>query len=188
MKFLRDVHGIGASKEFSLMGWTGFTAASFVVMAAATRLYKSINCDDSYDSPDPMDDKCDRTTFAFLLGAIGGIIGLVWMVAGKFAPKIVDAVLSFLMIAAWCFGVAKITFGNDLKAPAKNLGNLYFASWACFMMAITLTGDGAGKVLGLVKGKEGETTEEAQQEAPQTEEKEAPEKDADEEKGDGDSA
>jgi hypothetical protein len=193
MKFVRDVHGVGAApdaKEFSALGWGGFAAASFVVMSAATRLYKSTDCDDD-DVRLVSETFCDRTTFAFSLGAIGGFIALVWAVIGKWMPAILDAVLGWLMIAAWCFGVGKLTFSGS--APAQDLGNLYFASWASFIMATKLSGDGAGKVFGLATGSGGggdETTEEQQEAtADKGDEKAADEKAADEEApGEGDSA
>jgi hypothetical protein len=192
-KYLRDVHGIGKApdtKAFSSLGWGGFAAASFVVMSAATRLYKTTDCDDD-DQRIVSETFCDRTKFALSLGAIGGIIALCWMVIGKWMPAIVDAVLAFLVLAAWCFGVTKFTFGSS--APGQDLGNLYFASWASFIMATRLAGDGAGKIFGFLKvggGEEATPEEEQQEEAPtdKAADKVADKASDEEAQGEGDSA
>lgn len=159
-------------------------------MSAATRLFKTKECDDVH-SGDTFDDYCERTKFAVALGAICGLLGVVWVGLGACFPAIVDAIMGMAMLAAWCFGVGYITFGGD-KAPAQELGNLYFATWASFMMAIKLAGDGAGKVFGFVTGGEEEPaveqTEEQQEVAPKDhdgDEKEAGDVEAGD---DGDSA
>jgi hypothetical protein len=167
MKFARDVYNVGApadAKYASTLGWTGFSAAAFVVMAAATRLYKSMECDE--DVPDALDDMCDRTKLAFALGAISGFVGLIWIFVGKLFPAMIDVVMACLALAAWCFGVGYITFGDD--APAKVLGNLYFSTWASFIMAIKLVGDAAGNVFGKVagEGQEQPAAQEPKEEAP----------------------
>lgn len=188
---MRDVHGIGAGKSFSSMGWTAFAASCFVVMSSAVRLFKNEECDD-VDSGDANDEFCDRTKLAVSLGAICGVVGVVWVGLGACFPAIVDAILGMAMLAAWCFGVGYITFGG-LKAPAQDLGNLYFATWASFILAVKLTGDGAGKVFGMFTRTEEEPaaeepTDEHQEVAPKEHDGDEKEGGDAEAGGDGDSA
>jgi hypothetical protein len=120
----------------------------------AIRLYKSRNCDDIDDGTD----FCDRTTFAMSIGLVSGIIALIWMLLGARLPSIADVILGWLMLVAWVFAIGYITFGNDEDVPARNIGNLYFATWAGFILSCLLASDSLRSLfLATMGGGGGET-------------------------------
>jgi hypothetical protein len=131
-----------------------------LTLFSAIRLYKAADCDDINDGTD----FCDRTTFAMSIGLVSGVIALIWMVLGARLPAIADVILGWLMFVAWIFAIGYITFGNDEDVPARNPGNLYFATWAGFILACLLASDSLRSLfLATCGGNKGETstTEEA---------------------------
>jgi hypothetical protein len=146
--YLRDVHGVERRNvKFHTLNWMGLCASSFVTMVAASRIFQDFNCD-NFDS-----DFCDRTQFAISLGAISGLFSAIWLPCGARLPAIVDGFLGICMLVLWVFGVAYITFGGN-KAPAFDLGNLYFATWISFMLACRLAANGAFNIF--TKGRGGD--------------------------------
>jgi amino acid transporter len=110
-------------------------------------------------------DFCSRTVFAMSLGVVSGVVAFLWMILGAKLPAIVDTILGWLMLAAWVFGIGYITFGDKEDVPARNIGNLYFATWAGFIISCLLA---SGSLRALFHSKfgdgEGEnTTEEAKE-------------------------
>jgi hypothetical protein len=105
----------------------------------AIRLYKSSHCDDD-DVVDffDLDDFCNRTVFAISIGVVSGCIAFIWIFCGAKLPAIADVIMGWLMLIAWVFAVGYITFGDDDDSPAKNIGNLYFATWTSFIISCLL--------------------------------------------------
>jgi hypothetical protein len=101
------------------------------------------------------------------------------MGCGARLPPIADTVLGWAMLAAWVFGVGYITFGDDREAPARNIGNLYFATWASFLITCLLASSGLRAMF--VGGDDAETTtEEAKPREAFDEENVEPREEADE--------
>jgi len=137
LKYLSDAHQVGRG-SFDFTGWGSFAATSFIVMAVAVRIWKELNCKD-------LDNKlCNRTEFAFVLGAISGLFAAIWTFIGSRLPKLVNGILALCFLAAWVCGIVFLTFGGVGKAPAHELGNLYFFTWGSFIVSCFLTADGLG--------------------------------------------
>jgi hypothetical protein len=94
------------------------------------------------------------------IGLVSGVIALVWMVCGARLPAIADVILGWLMLVAWVFAIGYITFGNDEDVPARNIGNLYFATWAGFILSCLLASDSLRSLFVATIGRGGETTTE----------------------------
>jgi hypothetical protein len=97
------------------------------------------------------------------IGVVSGCIASIWMVCGARLPGIVDVILGWCMLVAWVFAIGYITFGDEEDVPARNIGNLYFATWAGFILSCLLASDSLRSLfLSACGGDGGETsTEEA---------------------------
>jgi hypothetical protein len=141
----------------------------------ASRLHKSYGCDEEGIEDT---DFCSRVNFGVALGLVSGVVAAIWMVCGAKLPGIVDTVLGWAMLAAWVFGVGYITFGDEDKAPARTIGNLYFATWASFIFSTILASSGVRSLFS--RGDAAETTtEEAKPEMAADEENAAAEEEID---------
>lgn len=147
----------GSGHRCALWKWAVLIFTSFVVMVGAARMFDKWDCDVDSDIQTvnvsvfidevevqvqeiDKDAGCDRTKFAVSLGCISAIIALVWMVVGKFFMKghmgsMLDKVLVWLLLAFWTFGVAYLTF-DEGKAPAQQLGNVYFFTWGSWALLV----------------------------------------------------
>jgi vacuolar-type H+-ATPase subunit I/STV1 len=124
-------------------------------MVAGGRIFQETNCDES-GLKDTI--RCDRIKFSVGLGAASGFFCMLWMAAGAFVsiPAMVDTFMSSLMLIAWTFGIAVITFGGESKAAAPFMGNLYFFTWGSFGLASRLVAADAFDMIGSFMGTEEE--------------------------------
>jgi hypothetical protein len=179
--FMREKFANDKVKGFhQLSNWTILTVTSLVVMVAGARIFQETNCDDS--GVDGMKGTiiCDRIKFSIGLGAASGFFCMLWMATGAFVsiPAMVDATMSSLMLIAWTFGIAVITFGGESKAAAPYMGNLYFFTWGSFGLASRLVAADAFDVISSFMGTEEEavvTEDKKAEEAVVTEDKKAEE-------------
>jgi hypothetical protein len=97
------------------------------------------------------------------IGIVSGCIAAVWMVCGARLPGIADVILGWCMLVAWVFAIGYITFGNEEDVPARNIGNLYFATWAGFILSCLLASDSLRSLFVNARGGDGgeTSTEEA---------------------------
>ena len=153
VKYLSDVHGYGRP-ETSM--WTALMASSFVVMAAASRMWKS-GVDDFCDVFDDKPDQCARTKFAISIGAISFILCAVWVLIGHKLGNMVEGMMSLVMLTFWCFGVGYITFNSG---PGTVIGNLFFSAWASFGLSVMLASESIHSMMGKFMGDEGNKEEE----------------------------
>jgi hypothetical protein len=182
--------GSETSTTFQYGGWAALTMTSVIAMMAAMRQFDDMDCanveSDSCELDFIMDcefasDLCDRTSFAVSLGAISGLVALLWMVLGWCVNlnTILDTLLASILLAAWCFGVSYITFGGR-KAAAPLMSNLYFFTWGSFAMTCHLVATGVFNVIGSFTnggtvdeaGGDGEEMEKKEMEQPNEEEAE----------------
>jgi hypothetical protein len=97
------------------------------------------------------------------IGVVSGCIASIWMVCGARLPGIVDVILGWCMLVAWVFAIGYITFGDEEDVPARNIGNLYFATWAGFILSCLLASDSLRSLFVNARGGDGgeTSTEEA---------------------------
>jgi hypothetical protein len=103
----------------------GFGTASFIAMANAVMYWQELECKSVNDS-----NMCHRDLFAFVMGAVSGLFALVFFF---FTHEMLEQVLSVTFLAAWCFGVAYLTFDDG---PATQVGSFYFSVWFALMFAL----------------------------------------------------
>lgn len=123
--------------------WGAFVATSLIVMMAASRQYEDMQCADEDNT------MCDRLQYATWLGAIGGFLAFIWMLVDlcvKMQTALIEGILAVLLLVAWCFGVAYITFSDD--APAPTFSTLYFFSWASLLLACNLAASTLYQLMG----------------------------------------
>lgn len=104
---------------------------SIVVLASAAAYHNSQNCRGSDSEP------CKRNKFAISLGSVGTFIGLVisFMANSGKLQIYMETAFAFLVFALYTAGVAVITFDTG---TGTTIGNLYFSSWAGFIVSIFL--------------------------------------------------
>lgn len=101
--------------------WYLLLAAAIIVMSSSIRLLDQ-NCAVDNES------LCNRTKFAIAAGAMGTFCALVFSILSflnrlSMWPEAITAGLVFVLFVV---GIALLTFGGD-KAPAGNVGNLFFS-------------------------------------------------------------
>ena len=106
--------------------WIGLAVAIFVTMSSAIQIWQDIDCNDRDEDLNGeakylFNEFCSQSTFAILLGLVSGVM-LVGMVV--LVKPIMLQTTSILLLIAWCFGVAYITYDNGL---ATSIGILCFA-------------------------------------------------------------
>lgn len=120
--------------------WAGICVASLVAFMSAIQTFvkgetmDSLEYDCLGDSDDYGTGYCERLKFSISLGAIGTVVaGTCSLLTFKMSNEL-NGFVSFIVLFAWSLGVAFATFGN--KSPANRVGNLYFSSWAAFVMSL----------------------------------------------------
>jgi hypothetical protein len=127
--------------------WIGFGTASLIAMTNAARFWKDV-CDSTDEAV------CAKTVFAFILGALGGLFAIVFMV---FQHELIEQMMSILFFAAWCFGVAYLTY-ND--GPAMFVGIYFFSVWTSFLFALCMATESFVTLWSRFMGTENVETEE----------------------------
>lgn len=129
--FAKQINGDEASPV--TLKWIMLGATSFIVMATSSAVYSNIDCK-KVDTTSEYKQLCARTNFAIWFGCCSAILALL-VAYYKNAPFMCHAIVSCLMMAAWCCAVAFLTFGSG---PGTVLGNIYFATWTGFFLALNL--------------------------------------------------
>jgi hypothetical protein len=144
--FLKEKYG---EKIFSPSTWGALCLTSFITMISASRMWQDLICD--ADMPDGfLKDACNRTAWAVAAGTIGSLVAAVWPLCGMFLSgyfaDMMESGFSLLMLIIWTFAVGYVTFGGE-KAPASDIGNLYFFTWFSFAISVYLAMNGINLVL-----------------------------------------
>ena len=115
--------------------WYALVAASLVVTSASVRVFKADDCSIAAMKNAPI---CKQTKFAISAGVIATLVSTavtILMARGRALPMQYEFLSSIVMFVIWCFGMGFITFG---EGPGHAIGNLYFATWACFVLSILI--------------------------------------------------
>lgn len=141
--------------------WLLFTASSFVVLGASSKLHDTLDCKNSSS------DTCNRNKFAISIGAIGGVVGLVVLCMAKrnMIPKMFEMIVGVTVLILYGFGVAFITFGDG---SGTQVGNLYYFTWISFVTTMVLAFGTFGEFWG--GRKSGESEAAAEETKPEIEE------------------
>jgi len=160
VSLLQEVAGIDVRQtEAKLARWYGLCASSLVVMGASTRMYSSNICHDSISSGNMF---CKRVKLGISLGVIGFVSSAILTYLNQLGlTALYELVATAILLIMWSFGVGYITFGS---APGARIGNLYFATWICFILSVILFGQCFRDVMRSRYGGGGSNDEAAQRE------------------------
>jgi hypothetical protein len=119
--------------------WVGICMASVVACASSIQmLFNGVSLQGEYfdcrlagERPDAF---CKRLKFSISLGAISTCVAGVCSLFSFKMSIAVNASASFVMLFAWAWGVAFVTFGD--MSPGNEVGNLYFSCWASFVFSL----------------------------------------------------
>lgn len=134
--FVESVYGINVlqsmrNKSTSFTYWSALLVTSLIVMGTSADIYNR-NCDvPDDDKPQPF---CSRTILAVVVGLIGVLFALA-MVVMKIAygqvPFLTEVSLTLSLFVQY---LAEIAYVTDIDGPGSPLGNLYYFSWASFLL------------------------------------------------------
>mmetsp|Transcript_33612 Transcript_33612/g.81455 ORF Transcript_33612/g.81455 Transcript_33612/m.81455 type:complete len:334 (+) Transcript_33612:41-1042(+) len=115
--------------------WYMMVFSSAAVLVASVRAFLAESCNQDSMSMAP---KCNQTKLAIATGVVGTIFaGALTGVTLKSGPlKLIyewNAALVMVVISA--FAIAYVTAG---EGPGSSVGNLYFATWATFILSILI--------------------------------------------------
>jgi hypothetical protein len=120
--------------------WMGFGTASLIVLTNAVWYWR--------DHCNSVDDNhmCHRDLFAFVLGAVSGLIAIAFFM---FPFEMLEQAFTLLFCAAWCFAIAYLTFDDG---PATDIGAFYFSVWFSFMFSLWMAVHSIATVYGKKAG------------------------------------
>lgn len=121
--------------------------------ASSSRLFTSDTLGTICEGGDS-EDFCMRTKFAISTGAVGTFFALVASVLGSrgMLKTYPEAGMALILFGMYTTAIAIVTFGGEEKAPAQNIGNLYFSTWIGFGLAAFLVSKSVQSVNRLRKG------------------------------------
>jgi len=118
--------------------WYTLVATSVIVMGASIRVFESFECNLDVMKSAPT---CRDCKFAISAAVIGTVIALFPPLSFLFLHvtlTTVELILSVVMVIIWSFGLGFITFG---QGPGHSIGNLFFATWATFILSCWIAAD-----------------------------------------------
>jgi hypothetical protein len=118
--------------------WYGLVAASVVVMAGSTRVYQAFECDLEVMKLAPT---CSDSRYAIAASVIGTVTALILTLTSCLTSNIarqMEGVGAALMVLIWSVGLGFITFG---EGPGRSIGNLFFATWAAFVISCLIVAE-----------------------------------------------
>lgn len=118
--------------------WYALLAASVVVMAASVRVYTAFECDLQVMKAAPT---CAASTYAIAASVIATATALLLTLTGCFTSVIarrIEGAGAVLMVPIWSIGLGFITFG---EGPGRSIGNLFFATWAAFVISCLIVAE-----------------------------------------------
>jgi hypothetical protein len=140
----------GVTEEWgpTMMLWASLTFTAFVVLITSSRLYDEWNCDKKQgdlnlsfitSNPDDYSDVCARVKYSVSVGVVSTAVPILWILGSQFFKggkycSLMEMVLSWLLFIMWIFAITYTTFSSN--APAKGIGNLYFFTWASFVVTV----------------------------------------------------
>ena len=121
----------GQAKRLDL--WSGLLCFTVVVLGSCARTIK-IDCRDGNDELKP-DGYCPRTKFgvaASVFGVTASLAMIYLKIKAGGAPFLTEAYVSMFLVICETLSVALLT---SASGPGSAVGNLYYFSWASFIMS-----------------------------------------------------
>ena len=142
VNYIRSVFGIDVVEGFRNRGarlshWAALIACSLVVAGASGRILDD-HCKGTSISSGEF---CRKTKLGISVGAIGvffSVAVVVMKMVIMSGPMVLETITSFFLAILNAFGVAYLTSSGGPGAP---IGNLYYFSWASFLLSTFLTAE-----------------------------------------------
>jgi len=136
--FLQNVYELDISnamktRSHRLPMWSLFIMSSIVVIGSSSEVHQD-KC--TSDKKQPF---CNRTTLCVIIATLNTLAGFVTVglkVRSSGMPFLTEAGACCVLFILNAFGVAYTT---SSQGPGSALGNIYFFSWTCFVLAFLLT-------------------------------------------------
>ena len=143
--FIRDSFGFDAMGTLHAQGkrmqwWAALLACSIVVMGSASQ---TLGLDCRGDDRQKPSGYCPKTRFAIAVGTIGSLLSLLvissqvikYTAGVANTPFLLELGSSALLTILNALGVA---FTTSASGPGAGIGNLYYFSWASFLLSAVL--------------------------------------------------
>ena len=155
VSFLRDVLGFDVSAEVRsraarLQWWAALLAVSVVVTGSSSQVIKR---DCQFDSAGSFSDAyCRKTRLAIAAGALGTIFSLLTIAAKVIQYTVTESMTPFLVeicsaVFLTILSIFNVAFATSADAPGSGIGNLYYFSWAMFLVSTAIASDCYGAFL-----------------------------------------
>lgn len=149
VSFLRDAFGVDVAGTVNrrtdrLQWWAALLAASIIVMGSAAQVHSS-DCQADRDNGES-DSYCRKTKWAIAAGTLSmAFCALVistkvfkYTATAAATPFMLEVGVSFFLTIFNAFAVGYTTSAD---APGSSIGNLYYFSWAMFLLAVVLASE-----------------------------------------------
>lgn len=146
VSFLRDSFGldvVGSLRQNTerLQWWAALLAVSVVVLGSAAHANR-VDCGDDSEAGEPAS-YCRKTRFAISAATIGMVLCLLIIYTKIFKYTSSEPSSGFLLEAGSAFflGIMNlfvVFFTTSVGGPGRTVGNLYYFSWAMFLLSVFL--------------------------------------------------
>lgn len=138
-------HAQHIEESYMLVLWFAIIKVCFVVLSSSLHVY--INIHSVCTSYNFYSSTCYRTVFAIIAGVLGEVVAFIAAVFRIFEIKhwiIVEASSAIFLAILYSFGAAYIT---GMSGPGQSVGDLYYATWLCFFISLTIAREQLGNMM-----------------------------------------
>lgn len=143
VSYLRDAFGVDmvgnvTNRSARLQWWAGLLASSLIVMGSASHVHRT---DCQWDSEGTFSGRyCTKTKFAITAGALGVFFVLLVVFTKVLKYTAADAVAPFMLefataVLLTIINAFNVGYTTSADAPGSAVGNLYYFSWAMFLIS-----------------------------------------------------
>ncbi|CAB9500714.1 expressed unknown protein [Seminavis robusta] len=128
--------GVSAGRDTYARRWFWLVVASFVVMAAASRMFDGSCAGNPYRNKEFCNELKMGVSLSVVSAVIAGIMTLLMWFTPVFVPiHVVGVFFCLCVMVIWCVLVAYLTFDGG---PASTVGNLFFGVWFSAIISLDL--------------------------------------------------
>lgn len=133
-------------ESYMLVLWFAIIKVCFVVLSSSLHVYINIHSVCTSET-NFYSSTCYRTVFAIIAGCLGEVVAFIAAVFRIFELKhfmVVEAISAIFLAILYSFGAAYIT---GMSGPGQTVGDLYYATWVCFFVSLTIAREQLGNVV-----------------------------------------
>jgi len=133
-------------ESYMLVLWIAIMKVCFVVLSSSLHVYINIHSVCTSET-NFYSSTCYRTIFAIIAGVLGEVVAFIAAVLRIFEIRyfiVVEAISAIFLAILYSFGAAYIT---GMSGPGQTVGDLYYATWLCFFVSLTIAREQLGNVV-----------------------------------------